>query len=196
MESYIRLSNLNDFIFCPKSIYYHNIYDSYDKTLYQEEEQIAGSIAHESIDTQTYSSRKDILQWMEVYNEYYKICWKIDLFYLKEWKLVERKNKIDKVYQWYKYQLWGQMLCLEEMGYKVNTLQFYSMMDNKVHKLRKPTVDDMLNFEHFIERYRHFDMLNKDWTQNTEKCRRCIYRELCDYFVGEIYAQLSLFDNK
>ena len=196
MESYIRLSNLNDFIFCPKSIYYHNIYDNYEKKLYQEEAQIAGSIAHESIDNQNYSSRKDVLQWMEVYNEYYKICWKIDLFYMHEWKLVERKNKIEKVYLGYKYQLWGQMFCLEEMWYEVRSLQFYSMTDNKVHKLRKPTTDDILNFGHFLEKYRKFDMLSKSWTQNTEKCRRCIYRELCDYYVGEIYPQMSLFDNK
>jgi len=62
MESYIKLSTLNDFIFCPKSIYYHNLYDNYEKKLYQEEAQIAGTIAHEAVDNKTYSSRKDILQ--------------------------------------------------------------------------------------------------------------------------------------
>jgi CRISPR-associated protein Cas4 len=86
------------------------------------------------------------------------------------------------------------MLCLEEMGYEIRSLQFHSITDNKVHKIRKPTVDDMLNFEHFLEKYRKFDILSKNWTQNTEKCRRCIYRELCDYYVGEIYPQMSLFD--
>ena len=69
MENYIRLSNLNDFIFCPKSIYYHNIYDSYDKTLYQEEAQIAGSMAHDAVDQKRYSSRKDVLQALDVYSE-------------------------------------------------------------------------------------------------------------------------------
>jgi CRISPR-associated protein Cas4 len=62
MENYIKLSTLNDFIFCPKSIYYHNLYDNYNKNLYQEEAQKSGTIAHESIDNQTYSTRKDILQ--------------------------------------------------------------------------------------------------------------------------------------
>ena len=50
MESYIKLSTLNDFIFCPKSIYYHTLYDSYEKKLYQDEAQIAWTIAHETID--------------------------------------------------------------------------------------------------------------------------------------------------
>jgi hypothetical protein len=44
MENYIKLSTLNDFIFCPKSIYYHNLYENYEKKLYQEESQIAGSL--------------------------------------------------------------------------------------------------------------------------------------------------------
>jgi len=62
MESYIKLSTLNDFIFCPKYIYYHNIYDSYYKKQYQEQAQILETIAHESIDNKSYSTRKDILQ--------------------------------------------------------------------------------------------------------------------------------------
>lgn len=69
MESYIKLSTLNDFIFCPKSIFYHELYDSYEKKLYQEEVQIAGTIAHESIDTAKYSSRKNVLQGLSVYSE-------------------------------------------------------------------------------------------------------------------------------
>lgn len=194
METYIRLSNLNDFIFCPKSIYYHNIYDSYDKNLYQEEEQKAGTIAHESIDNANYSSRKDILQWTPVYSELYKIAGKIDLFYIKEGKLVERKNKIEKIYLGYKYQIWGQMLCLEEAGYKVHQMQFYSMHDNKTYKVYRPSIDELMKFEEMLEKYRKFEILKENWTQNTEKCRRCIYRELCDYFVGEIYPQLTLFD--
>lgn len=34
MEDYIRLSTLGDFLYCPKSIYYHKIYDSYDSSVY------------------------------------------------------------------------------------------------------------------------------------------------------------------
>jgi CRISPR-associated protein Cas4 len=84
MENYIKLSTLNDFIFCPKSIYYHNLYYGYDKKLYQEEVQIAGSIAHESIDNKTYSTSSNVLQNLEVYSEKYKIAGKIDQFFIKE----------------------------------------------------------------------------------------------------------------
>lgn len=194
MESYIKLSTLNDFIFCPKSIYYHNLYDNYEKKLYQEEAQIAWSIAHEAVDNKTYSSRKDILQWLEVYSEKYWIAWKIDIFHIKEGKLIERKNKIEKIYLGYKYQLWGQMYCLQEMWYKVEKLEFYSMQDNKTYRVYKPSIDEELKFLKMLESYKKFDLLKTDWTQNTEKCLRCIYKELCDYYMGEVYPQLSLFE--
>lgn len=194
MENYIKLSTLNDFIFCPKSIYYHNLYDNYEKKLYQEEAQIAWTIAHETIDTKTYSSRKDILQSLDVYCENYKIAWKIDQFFIKTWKLVERKNKIEKIYIWYKYQLWGQMFCLEEMWYSVNSLEFYSMQDNKTYKIYKPNTKELLKFEESLEKYQKFDLLQKNFSQNTKKCLKCIYKELCDYFIWEVYPQLSLFE--
>lgn len=194
MESYIKLSTLNDFIFCPKSIYYHNLYDNYEKNIYQEEVQIAWTIAHESIDNKTYSSRKDILQWLDVYSEEWGIAGKIDLFYIWEKKLVERKNKIEKIYQGYKYQLWWQMICLEEMWYKVEELAFYSMLDNKIYKIRKPSFSELENFKKVIEKYKKFDLMQEEWSQNTQKCLKCIYKELCDYYIWEVYPQLSLFE--
>jgi len=201
MENYIRLSTLNDFIFCPKSIFYHTLYESYEKKTYQDEVQIAGTIAHESIDTGKYSSRKDVLQGLSVYSEVYKIAGKIDLFFIKEGKLVERKNQIhrdetgkEKIYLGYKYQLWGQMFCLEELGYRVEKLELHSMKDNKTYKVYRPSEKEEEQFRQMLEKYRKFDLLQEHWRQNTEKCRRCIYRELCDYYIGEIYPQLSLFE--
>ena len=34
MEDYVRISNLNDLLFCPRSIYFHNLYSDFDETLY------------------------------------------------------------------------------------------------------------------------------------------------------------------
>lgn len=194
MESYIKLSTLNDFIFCPKSIYYHNLYDNYEKKIYQEEAQIAGTIAHESVDNKTYSTRKDILQWLEVYSEEWGIAGKIDLFYIRDKKLVERKNKIEKIYQGYKYQLWWQMICLEEVWYNVEELSFYSMQDNKTYKIKKPSFLELEKFKEIIEKYKRFNLMQEQWSQNTQKCLKCIYRELCDYYIWEVYPQLKLFE--
>ncbi len=200
MEEYIKLSTLNDFIFCPKSIYYHTLYDNYEKNIYQEQAQKEGILNHNSIETQKYSSKKNTLQWLSVFSENYKIAWKIDIFNKENWELTERKTQIfldekwkPKIYLWQKYQLWGQMICLEEMWYEVKTLFIYSLKDNKKYRIYKPSTKELLKFEEMLEKYKKFDLLKKNWKQNTQKCIRCIYRELCDYYIWEIYPQMKLF---
>ena len=66
MDQYIRISSLNDFIFCPYSIYFHNLYENYEKQLYQDTPQINGTLNHSLIDSGNYSTSKDILQWTGV----------------------------------------------------------------------------------------------------------------------------------
>lgn len=201
METYIKLSTLNDFIFCPKSIYYHTLYDSYDKNIYQEQAQKEGTKVHEAVDNRTYSTRKNILQGMSVFSEAYQIAWKIDVFNTNTGELIERKNQIfldenknPKIYLWQKYQLWGQMFCLEEMWYTIQSLWIYSVKDNKKYRIYKPSTKQLLAFQKVLKEYRKFDLLQKNWRQNTQKCKKCIYRELCDYYIWEIYPQLKLFD--
>jgi len=50
MDDYISISTLNDFIFCPYSIYLHNVYMETDEGLYHATPQTRGKIAHETID--------------------------------------------------------------------------------------------------------------------------------------------------
>ena len=57
----ILITQLNDFIFCPVSIYFHNLYGETDKMVYQSTQQINGTAAHKSVDQATYTTRKDIL---------------------------------------------------------------------------------------------------------------------------------------
>lgn len=59
MEDYIPISTLNDFVFCPYSIYLHNIYMSADDGLYHAVPQLKGRSAHNSLDDKTYSSKKN-----------------------------------------------------------------------------------------------------------------------------------------
>lgn len=200
MESYIKLSTLNDFIFCPKSIYYHTLYDNYNKNIYQEQAQKEWTKVHEAVDNKTYSTSKHILQWMSVFSDQYKIAGKIDIFNIKSWELIERKNQIflddkwkPRIYLWQKYQIRWQMFCLEEIWYQVNSLWIYSVKDNKKYRIYKPSTSQLIQFENTLEKYRKFDLLQKNWKQNTKKCMKCIYRELCDYYIWEVYTQLKLF---
>src|SRR3989338_8357855 len=96
MEHYIQISKLNDFVFCPRSVYLHSIYDSFTQKTYHRTPQLVGKIKHQTIDKKTYSTSKDILCGLEVYSEKYNLVGKIDIFYKKKGLLVERKTKVKK----------------------------------------------------------------------------------------------------
>ena len=69
MDDYISIALLNDFIFCPYSIYLHNVYMEEDETLYKATPQIRGTIAHEGIDKKTGSTKKSDIMSLSVYSE-------------------------------------------------------------------------------------------------------------------------------
>jgi CRISPR-associated exonuclease Cas4 len=150
---------LNDFIFCPASTYFHNLYGELEKLLYQEESQLLGTEAHRTLDNNTYSSKKSILQGEMVYSNTYNIIGKIDIFDIGKGILTERKNKIKEIYDGYILQLYAQYFALKDMGYKVNTIRLYSMDDNKNYYIELPennkaylslfeeTIDSIKKFE-------------------------------------------------
>ena len=76
MDDAILITELNDFIFCPVSIYFHKLYGNTDKMLYQSSKQIDGTAAHKNVDMGVYSSRKNIFMGTDVYCEKYtkSIC--------------------------------------------------------------------------------------------------------------------------
>ncbi len=80
MDDAIIISYLNDFIFCPASIYFHSLYGRQVKDSYQCSDQLNGTAAHEKVDHATYSSKKDILQGISVYSAKYNLVGKIDIF--------------------------------------------------------------------------------------------------------------------
>ncbi len=92
MDDIIIISNLNDFIFCPASIYFHKLYGSQDNLTYQSSYQINGSKAHESVDNRSYSTKKSIITALDVYSDKYKLSGKIDIYDMEKQLLVERKN--------------------------------------------------------------------------------------------------------
>lgn len=174
---HIQISKINDFIFCPHSLYFHSVYEDFDKRHYKAQPQIAGTIAHKTIDEKKFSSRKNILQSVEVFSEKYGIIGKIDIYDKDKKELIERKRTIKKIYDGYLFQLYAQKLCLEEMGHEVKKMILYSLTDNKTY----PVVLSPQKIEEFNKTLK--DMRNFDLTDNKcanlDKCRNCIYRELC-----------------
>ncbi len=99
--------------------------------------------------------------------------------------LTERKNKINILYEGYYLQIYAQYFCLIERGYEVNKIRFYSVSDNKIYNVNLPGEVEKNRLKEVIRQMRSFDLSNKNFIQNPNKCKMCIYKELCDYYKGE-----------
>ena len=181
MEDLIAISNLNDFIFCPVSIYFHLLYGNAERLTYQSKYQIDGAKAHETIDDQRYSTRKDIIASLDVYSQEYGLVGKIDLYDGAKSMLIERKKHVVKIYDGYVFQLYAQYYGMTEMGYKVNRLRIHSMDDNKNYDIPLPETGYKMKsrFEKLIKEMRSFDLTGYIQT-NSKKCGACIYVDACD----------------
>lgn len=185
MTDYISISTLNDFIFCPYSIYLHNVYMESDETMYHATPQTQGRVAHETVDKKIASNRADDILALPIYSEEYGLMGKIDMYKRKERKLIERKYQLKQIFQGQIYQLWAQMLCLREMGYEVESLAFYETSRNKMIPVKMPTEHDLNEFKNFINLFRSFDPSSSVFSINPNKCSHCVYCNLCDKTNGD-----------
>lgn len=186
MEEPIPATCLNDFIFCPASIYFHRMFDDKNVRTFQKKEQINGTAAHEAVDSNHYSTSSDVITSLEVYSEKYMLICKIDIYNAKTKTIVERKKKIKRIYDGYVFQLYAQYFCMKEMGYEVQNLQLYSMEDNKKYVVKLPNENlEMFDaFRKVINGIINFNI--ESFTQsNTEKCKNCIYAPACDKGIAE-----------
>ncbi len=179
MDDYISISALNDFIFCPYSIYLHNVYMETDEGIYHATPQTRGRIAHESIDTKTYSTRKADIMALPVCSEELKLVGKIDLYKQDRKLLIERKFQLKQIYRGQYYQLWAQYYCMREMGYEVEHLAFYETSTNKMIPVPLPDEETTKELKNFIRHFRDFSP-DASTNANMNKCTHCIYCNLCD----------------
>jgi len=177
MESYIQISKINDFLYCPLSLYLHTIYENFDARGYHEAAQVAGKIVHQNIEKGLYSSAKRFIQAIDVYSEKYNIAGKIDIYDSREKALIERKNKIQEIYPGYKLQLYAQYFCLREMGYEVKKLYLHSLSDNKRYKIATPGDLETAKFERVLEDMRNFGPADIK-SHRCSHCREHIYSAL------------------
>ena len=153
VEALLPISYLNDFIFCPRSIYFHQLYSSYKQELYHDSFQTQGKLAHASIEEGTYSSEKRYLMDYTVYSAKYNLTGKIDIYDQKNKQLIERKRRIKTIYDGYRYQLYAQYFCLEEMGYKIKQLFLHSLTDNKRYAIELPDATEIKKFEMLLQQF-------------------------------------------
>ncbi len=180
MESYLMITQINDFIFCPRSIFFHNVFsENFDPSVFRETPQKVGTAVHRAVDEQRYSSRSDILQGITVYSEKYNLLGRIDIFDTASGQLTERKFSVTAVYPGFRYQLYAQYFALTEMGWNVRSLRLYSSKDNKCWPIPLPGPDEINAFEHTMADIADYS-LDQPFRPNPAKCAHCNYRSLCD----------------
>lgn len=179
MFTSVPISMLNDFVFCPYSIYLHNIYMEADEDTYHAVPQVRGKISHYTIDKKNYSSSKDVLVSLPVFSNRLGVYGVIDIYDKKQKQLIERKYRLKKIFRGQLYQLWAQYYCMVEMGYSVEEIAFYEMATNVSHVVAIPSDEDILELRDAIERFRCFSP-DSEYVQEAGKCSHCIYVNLCD----------------
>lgn len=184
MDEYILISMLNDFIFCPYSIYLHNVYAGGDEDLVHATPQTQGKAAHIAIDEKTYSSRKDEITGLSVFSDELGVMGKIDLYKGREKLLIERKYQLKTIYKGQIYQLWAQYFCMTEMGYQIENLSFYSISTNATFPVEVPSARDKIELQKFILQFKQYNP-ELPVEININKCTHCIYCNLCDKMESE-----------
>lgn len=183
MESYIPISFLNDFIFCPRSIYFHQLHGSLEQNLYHRKPQSEGKAIHESIEKKTYTTSKYVLIGMDLYSEKYGLHGKLDIFFIDRGLLFERKRSIQKIYDGYIFQVYAHFFALEELGYITREIKIHDNKNNKSYSIDLPYKNPLMleKFEKTIQDIKEYDLSSSSFQANPEKCKNCIYSHLCDY---------------
>src|SRR5690606_17989629 len=191
METFLQITYLNDFVFCPYSIYLHQVFDNNAEEVYSAKPQQRGKSVHRDIDRYDHREDKDIpevLKGIYVISTKLGVYGKIDTLYVREKKLVESKYSITTLYRGYYYQLWSQYYALLEMGYPVESLSFYSIKERIEYPVSTPSAEDRLELRGHIRKIARFNF-EAEIKVNPAKCRHCIYAALCDKTdMDHVYA--------
>ena len=151
MNDYISLSTLNDFIFCPYSIYLHNVYMETADDMYKAVPQIEGKLSHQGVDNKTGTSIRTDLLSLLVYSDELGISGVIDIYKSDRRLLIERKKNLKKIFRGQIYQLWGQYYCLKDMGYPIDSIALYEISTNKMIPVELPNEESKSELILFIE---------------------------------------------
>lgn len=189
MENLIQITYLNDFVFCPYSIYLHQIFEDGEMESFQASPQSEGRLAHTDIDLKEYQTKdSDCIKGIYVYSSSLKLYGKIDSYYLERRALVERKREIKIIYQGYLYQLWAQYFAMREMGYCVEEIAFETVVGKRYLPQALPTDADFARLKKEVISMALFRPEEFE-NQNPNKCVHCIYSALCDKTtVDHVYS--------
>ena len=151
---------------------------STDESLYHASPQTRGRAAHNTIDNNTFADRKSITSLSVISNKL-ELIGKIDIYKPQKKLLIERKFRLDNIYKGQLYQLWSQYYCMSEMGYDVELIEFYETSRNRHISVPLPGEKEYNEIIEVIDNIRTYNPLMPLKT-NINKCRHCIYCNMCD----------------
>ena len=95
--------------------------------------------------------------------------------------LIERKNKVNEIYDGYVFQVYAEYFGLIEQGYDVEKIVIHSLKDNKNYEITLPEKNWIMfqKYEKVIKDMKNFEFENFK-QNNKKKCENCIYEPLCD----------------
>ena len=178
MEPLIAISTINDFLYCPRSLYMHIAAGDITPASYHDTPQIRGNELHSAIEEGRYSHRKNIWQATPIYSEELQLYGKLDTYDTATRELVERKAHLTRIYEGYLMQLYAEYYCLIEMGETPKKLAFYSMLDNKKYPVPLPSNEDKQRLLSILDNMRSY---------TPEK----LLEHHCSHCDNNIYAPLS-----
>ena len=185
MEETIPITAINDFLFCPKSLYWGNIARrSLAKDSYQESAQKAGTLSHGNVDSGRYSTRKTVFSGFPVYCEKYGLMGVIDVYDSGSGTIIERKRTVRAVWEGFRMQVFAQALSLMESDFPVKRIKIHSLTDNRTYDVGLPARQDVDRLEEILGEMRSFSPWD-EFDPDRKRCPRCPYRHLCDSFEGE-----------
>lgn len=150
-----------------------------DESQYHAVPQTMGRIAHRTVDEKKTTNGMGDLVSVSVCSDEFRIFGKIDLYRYSTKTLIERKYRLKSIFRGQIYQLWAQFYCLREMGITVEKLAFYEISTNKMISIPLPSADDRTEFINFLSKVRSYNP-SSDISVNVNKCRHCVYCNLCD----------------
>lgn len=169
----------------------HGMYEDMPKSVYQSDSQILGTYSHNEnkIDFKFKKNNIDIDNTITeecYYSSTYNVLAIIDCYNINSKILIEKKRKIKDIYKGYIFQLYAQYYSLKDNGIEVDKLCLYSILDDEHYYIPLPEKNKQLKreFEVVLYEMRHFQ-LEKFYQGNYEKCKNCIYSNLCDRSLND-----------
>lgn len=179
MRELIPISSLNDFLFCPYSLYLHQVYrGTAEEETVKATPQLAGTAAHLRKETDS-TGDQYLITSLPVLSKELGIQGVIDELDIRIGTLTEYKNNVKTIYPGQVMQLHGQYYCLTEQRYDIRRLFLTEISSGTKHEIPLPDKTDLSELKKLIQRIQNYTPEQKI-DVNPTKCRKCIYCQLCE----------------